>query len=192
MSETPTPATEPSVTNVAGDRLPEAADTIGDSDTHDMTDTAPEIDAEPSEPATDTAAAEHADTPSRRDAKLADEAARWRVTAKQTAAQLAVEQARISEMNRREAQRLAAVHLADPADMWLEGCTPDQLVGDDGLIDPLLVEEQAVKTIEAHPHWKRATPVVGAPAAAVTGDGDYRPAPAAPTWQGFIRGGNAG
>jgi len=188
MSETSTPATEVSTAIETSTDTGTAADT----GTHNTAETAPESHAEPSEPAADTGAAEQPDTSSRRDAKLADEAARWRVTAKQTAAKLAVEQARISEMNRREAQRLAAVQLQDPGDMWIDGTTPDQLTGDDGLIDPDLVAEHAARTVAEHPHWARTKPVVGAPAAAVTGDGKFEPAPAAPTWQDLLKGGAAG
>lgn len=116
---------------------------------------------------------------------------KWRQRFRQAEAQLIVERARLSEVARREAERLAAVHLEDPADLWRDGLDVADILGDDGLVDPGKVEEHATKTIDSHPHWKRSRPVIGAPAAAVTSDDRIPTSGETPTWADLL-GGAAG
>jgi hypothetical protein len=49
----------------------------------------------------------------------------------------------------------AADHLADGADLWRDGLKVDELLGDDGLVDPAKVTAAAKATTAQHPHWKR-------------------------------------
>lgn len=117
---------------------------------------------------------------------------KWRQRFRETEAQLTVEQARVSELNRNEIQRLAAVGLQDPKDLFLDGTTPAELCGEDGLVDPDLVAEKVAEVIAAHPHWKRAKPVVGAPSSAVTSDGRIPSGTTQPTWADLLGGNRTG
>ena len=116
---------------------------------------------------------------------------KWRQRYRQAETQLIVERARLSEIARREAERLAAVHLEDPADLWRDGLDVADILGDDGLVDPQLVDSKAHSVIEQHPHWRRAKPVTGAPASAVTSDGKIPSGPTEPTWADLLSGGAA-
>lgn len=115
---------------------------------------------------------------------------KWRQRFRQAEAQLAVAHARIDVNNQREAERHAAIVLSDPSDLWRDGVTADQLVGDDGLVDPQLVAEAAQQVAEQHPHWRRPSPVIGAPAHNVTADDPIPSRGSAPTWRELL-GGNA-
>ena len=113
---------------------------------------------------------------------------KWRQRFRETEAQLTVEQARVSELNRNEIQRLAAVGLQDPKDLFLDGTSPSELCGEDGLVDPDLVAEKVAEVIAAHPHWARTKPVVGAPSMKVNGDGRIPSGATTPTWQDLLGG----
>lgn len=163
MSDNMTPATEPA----------------------EAPETGPEIPAEPSgEAAEGDHAGEHPDD------------VKWRQRYRQAETQLIVEQARtadlgdrIAAMQRAEVERLVAVHLEDPTDLWRDGAELADLLGDNGHVDPQLVEAAALSTIEGHPHWRRAVPVkFGPPASVVTSDGRIPSGPTQPTWAELLGG----
>ena len=130
---------------------------------------------------------------SRRDQKLADEAAKWRVTARQTETRLKVAEARVAELQRQEVERILATKLAMPEDMWLSGkWSVADMLNEQGQVDAERVSAAADAVLEGRPHWRATLKPVGAPASSVTGDGDYKPGPAAPTWQQLLRGDVAG
>jgi hypothetical protein len=94
---------------------------------------------------------------------------------------------RLSTMQRREAERLAADHLADGADMWRDGLDLAALLDDDGNLDPAKVADAAQAARKAHPHWAAQRPHKRNPAGSggglrsgATGRDDYRPAA---SWQ---------
>ncbi|MCH9732271.1 MAG: hypothetical protein K0U84_21820 [Actinomycetia bacterium] len=114
---------------------------------------------------------------------------KWRARFRQAETELTVERARLGELNRREAERLAAVALEDPADLFVGGVELADLLGDDGLIDNQKVDDAVAAVIEAHPHWARRQPVAGVPASKV-GVG-ATPIPAgqqAPSWSALLKG----
>ncbi len=68
---------------------------------------------------------------------------------------------RLAVVQRGEAERVAAQHLADGADIWRDGATIDTLLDADGNLDTDAVIELAKATAAAHPHWvRRALPPV--------------------------------
>ena len=189
--ETLTPATAANVTNVAGDLVDMSTDT--DTDTSgDTAVPAPQVDAEPSETPADTGAAEQPDTGSKRDAKLADEAAKWRVTARQAETKLLVAEARIADMQRAEINAQLAKKLALPEDFWLATDSTLEDLTTDGKVDLDKVDAAAEAVTANRPHWRATLKPIGAPSSAVTGDGQYNPAPATPTWQQLLKGNTAG
>lgn len=171
MSETPTPAAEPDGA-AEGAEIPVAA-------------TEPAPDGSDIDP---------------QDQRLSAEAARWRrefrsAEAKLTAAdtQLTIAQARIAELQRAEIDRAVATKLASADDLWLwPGVNLDQFITD-GEVDLEAVNAKADEIITARPHWKAHLAPVGAPSAAVQGDGRYNvPGAAQPTWEGLLKGKTAG
>lgn len=157
---------------------------IDDTGMEDAADTAampPEIDADATESAPEGDGTIHADD------------IKWRKRFRETEAQLAVELARVSELNRAEIQRLAAVGLEDPADLFLDGTTPAELCGEDGLVDPQLVAEKVAEVVAAHPHWARTKPVVGVPASVVHPLATQIPGGTTqPTWADLLGGNKIG
>ena len=190
--EKATPVTQPTVTDVAGGLVEETGETTSESGTHNTPEIAPQIDAEPSGPAADNNAAEQPDTANPDDVK-------WRARYRQAETLLTIEQARtadlaerISTMQRQEVERLAAVTLEDPTDLWRDGTALADLLGDDGHVDADKVADAAHQTVEAHQHWRRAKSVVGAPASAVTSDGRIPSSTTTPTWAELLGGNKTG
>lgn len=141
------------------------------------------------DPADDTAA--DTDAPGdNRDGKLAAEAAKWRVAARQAETHLAIAEARIAELRTAEVEQVVtdSRKLADAKDLWLSpGLTLDALLGDDGNIDKQLVNEAVDELLAAKPHWRNP---IGAPSSAVNGNGTIpSPGQALPSWMDVIRGG---
>lgn len=121
---------------------------------------------------------------------------KWRQRYRQAETQLIVEQARtadlgdrIAAMQRAEAERLVAVSLEDPSDLWRAGAELADLLNDAGELDLELVEAAAQATLEDHPHWRRTVPVkLGPPASVVTSDGRIPSGPTQPTWAELLGG----
>ncbi len=125
------------------------------------------------------------------DGKLANEAAKWRREYRAAETKLTVAEARVAEMQKAEIHRLAATKLADPTDLWLApGVDLGGLLGDDGMVDPERVEEATEAILESKPHWRSRPRPVGAPAAAVTGDGKLEPVEEPTTWATVLKRGN--
>ncbi|OCW85075.1 hypothetical protein A8M60_07565 [Nocardia farcinica] len=57
--------------------------------------------------------------------------------------------------HRAEAERLAGQHLADPRDLWRDGATVTDLLGDNGRINPDSVKDLVHGVLDAHPHWRK-------------------------------------
>ena len=153
---------------------------------------APESAVEPSGGTTEVDSATEAnESVSRRDQKLASEAARWRVTARQTETKLHVAEARIEEMQRNEINRHLATKLQAPEDFWpATNQTLADLLNEDGQVDTERVSAAADAVLDGRPHWRAKLKPVGAPSTAVTGDGKYEP-PQTVTWHSLLQG-NAG
>ena len=124
---------------------------------------------------------------------------KWRARYRQAETLLTVEQARtadlaerITTMQRQQVERLAAIALEDPTDLWRDGTSLADLLGHDGHVDADKVADAAQQTVEAHKHWRRAKPVVGAPASAVTSDGRIPSSTTTPTWAEVLRGNRIG
>ena len=95
--------------------------------------------------------------------------------------ELTLAQARVSEMNRAEAERVAAQRLADATDLWASGVAMADVLGEDGLIDPDRVDEAVSGLLGRKPHLGRRGPITP-PASNVTGDGKPPGGNRGPTW----------
>lgn len=78
--------------------------------------------------------------------------------------------ARLETMQRRDVERLAAVHLQDGADIWRDGLALADALTEDGDVDPGKVAELAKAVLASHGHWRRQVPSAP-PASTVTSDG---------------------
>lgn len=134
-----------------------------DTSTQQVTDTTP--------PTTETTP----DTDERTDGKDDKEAAKYRRRLRDTETERDTLATRLETMQRAEAERLAAEHLAAGADLWLTGTQVADLLDDDGNLDPTKVATAATTLGTDRPHWRR-TSTAAAPAGEVTGrdkiDGD--------------------
>jgi hypothetical protein len=97
------------------------------------------------------------------------EAAKYRTQLRATEAQRDALSDRLAGFQRGEAERLAAEHLADAADLWRDGLELAALLDDDGNLDGAKVAEHAAALRAAHPHWRRPPAPKRNPAS--TGDG---------------------
>lgn len=115
------------------------------------------------------------------------EAAKYRTKLREAEAQRDTLSGRLEALQRREAERLAAAHLADGADLWRgDGVELAALLDDDGNLDPAKVAENAAATLESHPHWKRPRvprqPKRGDLRSGAVGEDYHRPA----TWSDLL------
>ena len=106
----------------------------------------------------------------------------YRKRAKAAEIELVLAQARVSEMNRNEAERQALQWMADATDLWGSGVTLDDILGDDGLIDPDKTQHAVAELLHRKPHLAKRGPVTP-PASNITGDGKPPGADTAPTWE---------
>ena len=86
--------------------------------------------------------------------------------------------AKLETLQRRQAEHVAAQHLADGGELWLSGIEIADVLTD-GDVDDAKVADAAKAVLEQHPHWRKRPP--GAPpASTVTSNGkiggDTRPA----------------
>ncbi len=107
----------------------------------------------------------------------------YRKRARAAETELILAQARVSEMNRAEAERQAVQHgMADASDLWLNNIDLDDVLGDDKLVDAAKVDAAVGDLLARNPHLGRRGPVTP-PASNITGDGKPPGTQAAPTWQ---------
>lgn len=115
------------------------------------------------------------------------EAAKYRRRLRETETQRDQLAERLSVLQRAEAERIAAEHLADGADIFRDGASIESLLDDDGNVDPVKVTELAAATAAAHPHWiKRALPPVIRRNDLASG-ASSRTDQSAPSWQQVLR-----
>lgn len=160
-------------------------DTVEDANTAVEPDAADDLGTEVPDAATEVPDA--ADSGPER--KLSDEAARHRIAARAAETKLAIAEAHITELQKAEVNRIFKDRFASPDDAWL---LPDVTVDSmlvDGKVDPHLVYEVADQILEARPHWRIRPRPLGAPAAAVQGDGKAPGdgAPSQPGWAEILR-----
>jgi hypothetical protein len=111
------------------------------------------------------------------------EAAKYRRQLRETEAERDTLSSRVEAMQKREVERLAAVDLATPADMWLTGTALPDLLDDEGHVDAAKVGDTIQRIIEGRPSW-RAAPVPP------SFDGGARATvPTATSYQEILRGG---
>ena len=82
------------------------------------------------------------------------EAAKWRRKFREAEATIEKMTERLAVVQRGDAERIAAAHLADGADIWRDGADLDSVLDENGDVDPAKVAELAAATIAKHPHWK--------------------------------------
>lgn len=128
--------------------------------------TVPEIDADPSEPATG-----HDDTPEPHEDAQADEnldadeaddgtprEARYRKRARAAEAENLQLRDALESLQRAEIQRLAVVKLADPSDLWRDGAQLADVLDDRGGIDHRKLADVIDGVLAEHPHWRQSQP----------------------------------
>jgi hypothetical protein len=144
-------------------------------------DATPQADAAPIDTSPDPRA-EPVDGDDRGGDRGSREAAKYRRQLRDTEEQRNALSERLSTLQRREAERLAAEHLADGADMWRDGLDLAALLDDDGNVDPTKVVDAAQTARKAHPHWAAPRPARRNPAGSGGGlksgatGSDHRPA----------------
>lgn len=115
--------------------------------------------------------------------KALKDAAKYRTRLRETETERDELAATVDAYRRADAERAAAKHLADPADLWRDGLTPADLLGEDGKTDPALAAKAAADVAAAHPHWKPACKPYAGPLHSGLG-----PAPAAAkSWQAALK-----
>lgn len=117
--------------------------------------------AEPETPASDDVVDDTADRGGKD-----REAAKYRTKLRATEAerdtlteQLTAMTERVAAMQRGDAERLAAEHLADGADLWRDGLELAAVLDEAGNLDPEKVQQAARATAAAHRHWATRPPV---------------------------------
>jgi hypothetical protein len=100
-----------------------------------------------------------------------NEAAKYRRKLRDAESKLAAQDERLQTMQRNEAQRLAAVKLADPQDLWRDGATLADVLDDAGHVDPGKLDELVGTVLGAHKHWARQQHPSAAAASSVTSNG---------------------
>jgi hypothetical protein len=130
MATQPDPAPEPAVEPAAASALT------------DVSVDAPEPTDTPETPARGTAA----------------EAKRYRLKLRETEAERDRLAALVERHRRADVERaLSESKLADPADLWRDGLTLDELLDDDGSIDDTKLADAVAAVLAAHPSWAKPT-----------------------------------
>jgi hypothetical protein len=111
-----------------------------------------------------------------------NEAAKYRRKLRDAESKLAAQDERLQAMQRNEAQRLAAVKLADPQDLWRDGAQLTDVIDDAGQVDPAKLDGLIGTVLEAHKHWARTTSPAAAPASEVTASGKITAGETSKTW----------
>lgn len=96
---------------------------------------------------------------------------RFRKERRALATQLAVEQARGAERDRRDIERIAAATLADPTEIWRDGTDMAALLDDQGLPSDAAVQARADELVAARGYLAAPKQPRTPPASIVTGDG---------------------
>lgn len=118
------------------------------------------------------------------------EAAKYRTRLREVEGERDALTDRLATLQRREAERLAADQLADPADLWRDGVELAALLDDDGNLDASKVAEAAGATVAQHRHWAAQPTPRRHPdsrrglASGATGRDQHRPAP---SWQKVLK-----
>ncbi|MED5813868.1 hypothetical protein VST63_16030 [Mycolicibacterium sp. 050232] len=81
------------------------------------------------------------------------EAAKYRRRLRDTETERDTLRDRLTVLQRSEVERLVANRFRDPADVWRDGARVDDLLDDNGDIDPAKVNTAATAVLKAHPHW---------------------------------------
>jgi len=111
------------------------------------------------------------------------EAARYRTRLRETEAERDGISERLVGYQRREAERIAGATLSRPADLWLDGVDPSELLDDDGQLDPEKVTAAVAGVLDGRPQLEagrvrpRPDHAQGGPAA-----------PQASGWQDVLQG----
>ena len=117
------------------------------------------------------------------------EAAKYRRRLRDTEAERDRLSERLSVLQRAEATRLAAEHLADGSDLFLDGSTQlADLLTEGGEVDGARVAELAKGLLASHPHWRKPAPAAP-PASTVTSSGKIEGSRETPTWSQVLKGG---
>lgn len=128
--------------------------------TEDTTAQTPEADTTPPDTAAavDAGESDSDDDYQGNDPKIArafKDAKRYRLQLRDTETERDQLATTIDGYHRAEAERLAGQHLADPRDLWRDGATVTDLLGDNGRINPDTVKDLVHGVLDAHPHWRK-------------------------------------
>jgi hypothetical protein len=124
------------------------------------------------------------------DAKSAanKEAAKWRTKFRAAERERDELVTRLEHLQRTEAQRVAAAHLADGADVWRDGAELSRVLDDDGNVDPARVAEVAAEVAAAHPHYGRHAPTANLRRGGLASGATGMDSPRRASWSEVIRG----
>lgn len=116
------------------------------------------------------------------------EARNWRLKYRAADTELAVANARITELNRLQAEDILARKLADVSDAWINGADLADMLNDDGLVDKDAVLAFAEELVSRKPHLAARLRPVGAPSSAMTSDDRIPTSNTEVGWQDVISG----
>lgn len=114
------------------------------------------------------------------------EAAKWRHQYREAEAQRDAMAEKLTAMQRAMAEDLATRQsingpsLRDAADLWRDGLTVEELLDENGVVDPEKVRDAAKGVLLQHPHWGRRPAGLGDASAS-----SPMPAPGA-SWQSVL------
>lgn len=167
---------------------PTDAPNTADADTAPVADDTATATLEEPTDADDSAAA--AETTEAAEAKASKEAARYRRRLREAEGERDTLAERLAALQRTEAERIGAEHLADAADLWRDGTDIAALLDDDGHLDPAKVAEAAARVAAAHPHWRRPKPTAQIRRGGLNSGATSPTDQLKPTWASVLRGAN--
>jgi hypothetical protein len=88
------------------------------------------------------------------------EAARYRTKLREAEAERDRLASAVTTYQRRDAEALVGSRLLSPGDLWVAGAKLEDLLADDGTVDPAKVDAAVATVLEARPHWKPQGPRV--------------------------------
>lgn len=89
------------------------------------------------------------------------DAGKYRRQARAAETELEKARATVSAHNRQAAETLAAGKMANGADLWVAGVDLDQLIDDEGKVDPARVADAVDAVLGERPHWAVPKPAQG-------------------------------
>jgi hypothetical protein len=116
------------------------------------------------------------------------EAAKWRTKFRAAERERDDLAARLTTLQRGEAERVAGTHLTDGADLWRDGAELDAVLDEAGNVDPAKVAEVAAAVAAHHPHYAKRPPSVNLKRGGLASGATGLDSPRRASWSEVIRG----